>query len=486
LNSVRIHFSPLDWLILGLYVAFLLVVGFWKRKQTTEEYVIADRGLGLWIFTATLVATWYGGILGVGEFIYQSGLFEWTTNGLPYYVFAIVFAFVLSRKVRGGAVNLYTIPDKLAQAYDRKTALFGASLAFVYASPSGAVLMLGVLLQALLGVPLFWAMVLGVVFSVVYVYRGGFLSDVRVNALQFMLMFGGFIAASVLCLHKFGGLHYLLVPGRLPKEHLTLLGGGSIWIAAAWFFIAMSTLIDPGFHQRCYAAKSPKVAFWGILLAVLCWMLFDACSLVTGLFSKALIPNLNDALLAYPALADKVMPSGLKGLFTVGLLAPVMASAVSYTFISAMTVGRDFIWRLKGESGTQNLPHYTQIGLIFTSITAIGFALLIPSMVKQWYIFGTVTVPGVLIPLIGAYQSNEKWRAGPNWTFASMVGGVVTSLALTLWGINHGGLDNPTYLFNCQPLFPGLAVSAATFAAGIAVKWHMSAKDGEPEAVPLV
>jgi hypothetical protein len=150
-HIVRIHFATLDWAILGAYVAFLLIVGFWKRNQTTEEYVIADRGLGLPIFVATLVATWYGGILGVGEYLYESGLFEWTTNGLPYYVFAIVFAFVLARKVRGGAVNLYTIPDKLAQTYDRKTALFGASLAFIYASPSGAVLMLGVLLQALLG-----------------------------------------------------------------------------------------------------------------------------------------------------------------------------------------------------------------------------------------------------------------------------------------------------------------------------------------------
>jgi len=467
-HLLRIHFSPIDWAILGLYVAFLLVVGFWKRKQTAEEYIIADRGLGLWIFTATLVATWYGGILGVGEFIYESGLFEWTTNGLPYYVFAIVFAFVLARKVRGGAVNLYTIPDKLAQAYDKKTALLGASLAFIYASPSGAVLMLGVILQALLGVPIFCAMVLGVIFSVIYVYRGGFLSDVRVNALQFLLMFGGFIAASVLCLHRYGGLHYLMVPGRLPKGHLTLLGeGGDIWLAAAWFFIAMNTLIDPGFHQRCYAAKTPKVAFWGIMLAVLCWMLFDACSLVTGLFSKALIPNLSDALLAYPALADKVMPAGLKGLFTVSLLAPVMASAVSYTFISAMTVGRDFIWRLRGESGTKNVPLYTQVGLVFTSITAIGFALLIPSMVKQWYIFGSVTVPGVLVPLLGAYQPSIRWRATGDWAFTSMIGGVLTSLVWMLWGFAHGGLDNPAYPYNCQPLFPGLAVSIVTYGFGI-------------------
>jgi SSS family solute:Na+ symporter len=280
-------------------------------------------------------------------------------------------------------------------------------------------------------------------------------------------MFGGFIAASLLCLHKYGGLHYLAAPGRLPVGHLNLLGGGDIWVAAAWFFIAMNTLIDPGFHQRCYAAKSPKVAFFGILIAVLCWMLFDACSIVTGLYSKALIPGLSNALLAYPALADRVMPIGLKGLFTVGLLAPVMASAVSYTFISAMTVGRDFLWRLKGDKDTQNLPKYAQIGLIFTSMSAIGFAILIPSMVKQWYIFGSVTVPGVLIPLLGAYQPSQRWRATGDWAFSSMIGGVGASLVWLLWGVAHGGLFDPSYPFGWQPLFPGLAVSALLYGIGI-------------------
>ena len=109
----RASFHSVDWAILALYFVFLVVVGFWKRKDTAEEYAIGGRSLGLPVFVATLVATWYGGILGQGEFVYDSGVVAWTTNGLPYYVFALLFAFFLARRVRGGAAHLYTIPDNL-------------------------------------------------------------------------------------------------------------------------------------------------------------------------------------------------------------------------------------------------------------------------------------------------------------------------------------------------------------------------------------
>ncbi len=472
---MRAHFAPVDWLILAAYVVALVVVGFWKRpQQNAGEYLIANRSLGLPVFVATLVATWYGGILGAGEYAYDSGIVAWTTNGLPYYVFATLFALFLARRVQSGAFSVYTIPDKLAAAYDRRTALAGAALTYLYAVPATYVLMVGTILRLLFGWPLIVAMLVGIAFSVVYVYKGGFLSDVRVNTLQFLLMFAGFIAIVALCLHRFGGYRFLAEPGRLPATHLQLLGGNDIWYAVVWFFIALTTLVDPGFHQRCYAARTPRVAAIGILCAVLCWAAFDLLSTTAGLFSRALLPNLGtaNATLAYPALAERVLPAGLKGLFYVGMLAPMMASTVSYTFISALTIGRDFIWRLKsGEAdagaGAEHVPRYTRWGLLATSATAIVIALAIPSVVKQWYFFGSILVPGVLIPLVGAYLPDTRYRARPSFAFWSMVLGAGTSFACLLWGWTHGGFDNPSFPLGWQPMFPGLGVAALVYLGGI-------------------
>lgn len=465
--DLRAVFHPLDWSLLALYALFLVVVGFWPRKEDTEGYLIAGRRLGLPVFVATLVATWYGGILGAGEFAYTDGIAAWTSNGLPYYVFAILFAVFLARRVRGGAANLYTIPDKLAAVYDRKTALLGAFLAFVYATPAQYVLMAGTLLSVLFGWPLMTSMIVGMILSIIYVFRGGFLADVRVNVLQFVLMFTGFVSAAGLCLSRYGGLAYLKAPGHLPATHLTLLGTHDMRWAIVWFFIALQTLTDPGFHQRCYAARTPKVAAVGILIAVLCWMIFNSLTATTGLFARALLPNLKDPTLAFPALAEKVLPPGLKGLFYVGMLAPIMASAVSYTFIAAMTVGRDFLWQLQKEQETDNIPGYTRLGLVATSLLSLLIAYAVPSVVQQWYALGNIFVPGMLIPLLGAYAPSDRWRASGDFAFWSMLLGASTAFGWLLWGWTHGGFDDPHFPLGQQPMYPGLLVALLIYGLGL-------------------
>lgn len=471
-SNLHVVFHALDWLPLGLYVLFLLVVGFWPRKEDTEGYLIANRSLSIPVFVATLVATWYGGILGQGQFVYSDGLAAWVANGLPYYVFAIVFAVVLARRVRssGEAGALYTIPDKFAQAYDRKTALLAACFAFFYAAPATFVLMTGTLLQLLFGWPLLPAMIIGILFSVVYVFRGGFLSDVRVNTLQFVLMFTGFLLVVGICLAKFGGVGYLTHTANVPQAHLKPLGTHDFAWAAVWFFIALTTLSDPGFHQRCYAARTPRTAAVGILIAVVCWMLFDSLTTISGLFARALVPNLDyaSAALAYPALAERVLPPGLKGLFYVGMLAPIMASLVSYTFISAVTVGRDIIWRLCKEPDETRVPHYTRYGLIASSLFALFVAVKVPSVVQQWYAFGNVYVPGMLIPLLGAYAPSPRWKATPTFAFLSMIAGASTALGWLLWGWQHGALDDPSlYPRGWQPMFPGLLAAGIFYTLGL-------------------
>ncbi len=465
--ELHVVFKALDWLPLALYVLFLLVVGFWPRKEDTEGYLIANRSLSIPVFVATLVATWYGGILGAGEFVYGDGLAAWVSNGLPYYIFAILFALVLARRVRGGSAHLYTIPDKFAQAYDRKTAVLAACFAFFYAAPAAYILMTGTLLHLLFGWPLLFSMVVGILFSVIYVFRGGFLSDVRVNTLQFVLMFVGFLTITGICLAKFGGFAYLAHSTVLPPTHLKPLGTHDLGWAAVWFFIALQTLSDPGFHQRCYAARTPRTAAVGILIAVLCWMLFDTLTTTTGLFARALLPDLPNPTLAFPALAERVLPAGLKGIFYVGMLAPIMASLVSYTFIAAVTVGRDLIWRLRGDTDESKVPLYTRYGLIAASLFALVVALMVPSVVKQWYVFGNIYVPGMLLPLLGAYAPSPRWKTTPHFAFLSMLGGASFALGWLLWGWKHGGLDDPHFPLNWQPMFAGLLVGAVFYGIGL-------------------
>src|SRR3990172_10946301 len=102
-SSEFIVLGPYDVIIILLYAGGVVFVGLrsaLRHKGKTDEFLVAGRSLTLPVFVATLVSTWYGGILGAGEFSYTHGLSTWTVFGLPYYVFAVLFAFFLAPRIR--------------------------------------------------------------------------------------------------------------------------------------------------------------------------------------------------------------------------------------------------------------------------------------------------------------------------------------------------------------------------------------------------
>lgn len=83
-----IALSLVDILLIILYFAAVVFIGYRsarKNKTSTDEYLLASRSLTLPVFVATLVSTWYGGILGVGEYSYQYGISNWVVFGVWSY-----------------------------------------------------------------------------------------------------------------------------------------------------------------------------------------------------------------------------------------------------------------------------------------------------------------------------------------------------------------------------------------------------------------
>jgi hypothetical protein len=71
---------------------------FGQSRRGPVEYLLMGRTLALPSFVATLVSTWYGGVLGVGEYSYRYGLSNWIVFGVPYYLGAALFAIFFARR----------------------------------------------------------------------------------------------------------------------------------------------------------------------------------------------------------------------------------------------------------------------------------------------------------------------------------------------------------------------------------------------------
>ncbi|MBO02268.1 MAG: sodium:solute symporter family protein [Candidatus Neomarinimicrobiota bacterium] len=441
-----------DIFIVGLYFLGLLGLGFSKtrasKRQDHQGYLLAGRKLSFPGFVASLVATWYGGVLGIGENIYLYGLQTWIIFGIPYYFFALLFALFFAGRIN--ASKTISLPDHFYKRYGKSAGVLSAIYIFILSSPAPYILSLGFLIQYFSGLPYEISLLTVSIISVSYLWKGGFTAVVRTDYLQFSLMFLGF---GLLLFYSY--LHSNkpeIAISSLPNEFFDPTGGASLQYILAWFFIALWTFVDPGFYQRCSAADSKKTARKGILVSILFWMMFDGLTFLTGMYAKLLITDAKPAL-AYIQLAELVLPSMAMGLFIVAILSVIMSTIDSYTFISASTFGRDILWRVQVNSDkkTFNENHAIPLvkkGLLVSVLISLMLALSMPSVVEIWYTLGSVIVPGLLVPFIFSFFKKDLN------IFTMMVSPVFVSI---LWIIikNIYGY----YPFNIEPFYPGIITS---------------------------
>lgn len=456
-----INFSIYDYILIVLYFIGVILIGSRTKKadKNNFDYLVAGRSITLPAFVATLVSSFYGGILGIGEFTYRYGLSSWIMNAFPYYFFITLFALFLAKKIR--KAELYTIADKLEMTYGKKVSVLGASLVFLLVTPAPYILMLGILVQLIFGWSLNVSMIICLIVSVFFLFRGGLKADISVNIFEFILMFLGFGIIIPFCFYKLGGFGYL--SANLPETHKSLTGGNSIGYLFVWFFIGMWALVDPGFHQRCYAAKDENTARKGVFVSLIFWFIFDFMTTISGLYAFVYVKNIENPAMSYPMLANSILPSFAKGFFFIGMIATIMATFHSLLFISATTIGKDIICRIRNIKDLNN--KYTKIGIFVTSVLSLLIAILIPSVVQIWYTIGSLTIPSLLIGIISSYSKNLT--INKNFILSAMIVSFLFSFASFIFGNIYKINDIPNYFFGLEPIYPGLFAGLIIYFAGL-------------------
>jgi len=442
--------NVLIWIPLGVYFAYLgfvIIQSFRLPAVDSIGYLLVGRKLTLPAFVASLVASWYGGILGVSEFSWRYGVSMWFILALPYYLAAFVMALFLAKRIRN--VNLVTIPEQFRQTYGPRIAILGALIIFLQTTPAPYLLELGKLCEYLFSIPKYMAIPLCAFFSMAYVLRGGLGAVVKTDKIQFVLMFIGFILIVAMARNHFGGLPVL--KENLPSSLFVWHGGHSPWVIFSWYLLAMVTLIEPNFYQRCAAAKSPAVAQRGIFFSILCWAVFDFLTLSAGLYAHMAFPNLESPMLAYPMLSQLILPPFLHGIFLTSLFAIIMSTIDSFTFVSATTFGYDILGILfSGKKMQENQQRWTRWGLAVTVVTSICIALFSESVVAIWYWVGSIGIPAILIPALAMFIGRPLSSAEVR---LALIGSFLLNVAQAM---TQAITENGDYLWGIQPILPGL------------------------------
>ena len=438
-----------DWLIIIGYFIFLIIIGFYKKNeshsQNQKEFILSSRTLSLPGFIATLVTTWYGSILGVGENTYLYGIQTWFIFGVPYYVFALLYAFWLTNKI--DKFKVLTIPDIFRKSFGAQAGILSGFLLFILSSPAPYILSLSVLLKYIFNINLITGLIISTSFSIAYVWNGGFRAVIRTDYFQFILMFLGFL---LLFIYSWiYSISPIMLLKTIPIEYIKPLGGNTLEYVLVWFFIALWTLVDPGFFQRCAAVSSPGIAKKGLLIAIIFWFVFDFLTIFSGLYAVHLIST-EDALLAYPLLAIKVLPPIALGLFFTSIFAVMMSTIDSLSLINATTFGRDILWRFKKDKN-QDPTRLIKSGLIIMGLVSIVLAISIPSVIRLLYTIGSLIIPGLIIPFIFSLNNNKI--VSEHLALYWIITPIIISL---LWFLCA---PSNIILSNIEPFYPGILVS---------------------------
>lgn len=470
-----IHLSLIDFGLIALYFLALIALGFFlpKEPKNTTEYLLAGRRLTLPLFVLTLVSTWYGATMGVVELAFSYGIVNWLTQGFFWYLSYLFFAFFLAGRVRKS--GFFTLPDQLEHFYNKKARFMGAVLNFIMLSPAPYILSLGIISSLIFDIPSYVGVGLSLLIMFFYTLRGGFRAVLHTDIFQFFLMFLGVLLLLVFSVFQFGGLTFL--QESLPESHFTLTGGWTAQMIIVWGFLAMWTLVDPNFYQRCYASKDSSIPKKGILISLLFWMVFDLCTTGIGLYAMATMPQI-EAATALPVYAASVLPPVLLGIFFAGLLASIMSTVDSFSFAGAMNISHDIYKNiLKKDATEKQVIAMTRWALLFSFSLAAVLAFTFESIIWMIYALGTVGVSALLFPMMyGFFGPKQKPK---NAAFVSMIAAIFISLFWLIYGYLH--LDQwgfPQYLYGLEPMYPGLFASVIVF---LVVGWYEYFKKCHPE-----
>ena len=214
-------------------------------------------------------------------------------------------------------------------------------------------------------------------------------------------MCSGVALVLILSISNFGGLEFL--KSNLPETHFSLTGTNSIATTFIWGMIALSTLVDPNFYQRCFAAKSPKVAKKGILISTLIWAIFDICTTFGAMYARPSFPEA-EAKTAYLTYAIQLLPEGLRGFFLAAILATILSTLDSYLFLSGATVSYDLAPK---DFVTKNIYQY--LGTLGSAIFAYVLAIYFKGDIKTvWKTLGSYSAACLLLPVLLGHTLKKR------------------------------------------------------------------------------
>jgi SSS family solute:Na+ symporter len=437
-----VQLSAVDWLIIAVYLASMVVLGviLARRGGSFGDFFLAGRTLTTPLLIATLVSSYYGidVLLGNTQLAFTDGVVAWFGYARPAYLFLLIAAFVVA--VRLQKAHFISLPDVMSRYYGRGAGYTGAVAAFVYSLPATSLYGFGVIGEFLFGWPPLFSILLFGGVALVYTLAGGFLAVAFTDAVQFLIMCVMLAIAIPFSLQLIGGFDTMF--DTLGAEYFLPMGDLSPWLILVYAATNLVVFVEPSFYQRIFAARSFRVIRNAFLIGIVLWGAFDWIVTVLGMVAQtAMLQGSIDPAIAADqslfAIMFAVLPAGLLGLFLAGVLAAQMSTLDSYCLVAGGNLSYDIYRPLVRPRATdRELVRMTRVGVVIAWVCGAAMALSFGQMLGLWVFLASFLISTVLVPiLLGLYI--PAWRVPLAGFLSSLLGltaVVGANLAVVLGG----------------------------------------------------
>ena len=481
-----VHLSSVDLLIIVLYFALVLAIGFYLKRfaNTGKDFFLAGREMTAWVAGLAFVSANLGSLelLGWAGSAYQYGILavHWYWIGaIPAMIFLglVMMPFYYISKT-------HSVPGYLQLRYgSAASALSAVTFAIMTILMSGVnMYAMAVVMKVVLGWNINFSIWVSSLTVGIYVAAGGLFSAIFNEVLQFFLIWFGALLIPILGLYETGGWKGMVAriqqnfPGQDYTHAWSGLGHfqsnpmGIHWTGIVFGLAAVQSMgywtTDFLVVQRVLSAKDIRSAKMAPIIGSFFKMAVPVIVILPGLLGLAVLPmhlvpasemqagqySYNEVL---PLMLARYCGPGLLGLGITALVAGFMAGMAgnvsAFATVWTYDIYRPFLRQRASDGHYVAMGRWcTIIGLfisIGTAYMAMGFASIMDYVQALFGFF--------IAPLFGTVLLGMLWkRVSKAAGFWGLLCGTISSVGIfTLMKLDHRWVG----VFALSPEAKGLA-----------------------------
>jgi SSS family solute:Na+ symporter len=476
-DTLRLDANAVDYGLVVAYFAVVLLIGFAARRRVSDslDFFLSGRSLPAWVTGLAFISANLGAveIIGMSANGAQFGMatfhYFWI-GAVPAMLFlgVVMMPFYYGSKVR-------SVPEFMRRRFGTGAHLVNAlSFALAQVLIAGINLyLLATVVNALLGWPLWVALILAAAIVLSYITLGGLSAAIYNEVLQFFVIVAALLPLTLIGLHRVGGISGLVDKvnaGTDGAEQLRSWPGTGLSaidnpvLSVIGIVFGLGFVLSFGYWttnfvevQRAMATKSLSAARSTPIIGSFPKMFIPFIVIIPGMIAAVLIPAISEPKASGGAvdynnsilmLMEEVLPNGLLGVAIAGLLAAFMAGMAAnisaFNTVFSYDLWQQYVKKDRPDAYYLKVGRLATVGAtviaIFTALIASNYSNLMDYLQT---LFGFFNAPLFATFIVGMFWKRMTPTAGWMGLVSGTLAAVVVAVLSegTLGGLSVGVLS---------------------------------------------